>query len=175
VRNLLVVVVVLAMLPLTPQAFAKHRVGGGVHYWKTLESLEDEFDLADIDDSGVSYVASYQWTTLPFQLLKLEADLEIFPNGYAVTDELAWSPQAYAIIGTVVYAGLGVGVIYEGDWSDPFYALRVGLDLALLPGVLNLDINANYQAMEWEAVTDLETIDENIGTITFGAVARVTF
>ena len=50
-----------------PAAAGEHRIGLGYHYFETLDDLElDTID--DIDDSGSSLVASYQY--LPGGLLR---------------------------------------------------------------------------------------------------------
>ena len=53
------------------------------------------------------------------------------------------------------------------NWSDPFYALRVGLDIEVLPAI-HLDINANYL---FDAFDEIDGADED--SITLGAIARI--
>lgn len=175
-RKLVVLLVVGAVvLGSSLNAFAgkKHRVGGGIHYWETVDDLDD-FE-GQLKKSGMAYMFSYQFAALPFGLLKLEGDLEVFPDGYGGFDKTAWAPQFYVVIGGGIYAALGMGMVYENQWLGPFYALRAGLDIGIIPTVLYLDISANYQVAEWEAVSDVKTVKDNIGSLTFGAVARVEF
>ncbi|MBN1268246.1 MAG: hypothetical protein JXB04_01545 [Kiritimatiellae bacterium] len=143
------------------------RIGAGAHYWTALEDV----DADDIEDDGLSYLASVQF--FPDSLLKLQADLEIFPDGFAGQTETTYAPQAFALVGYGIYGGLGVGINYaDGDFADdPFYTVRVGINLELLP-FLHLDVNANYQFVEWEKI---ETLDEDVDTdtITLGAAVRL--
>ncbi|HYO16263.1 MAG TPA: hypothetical protein VE685_23945 [Thermoanaerobaculia bacterium] len=146
---------------------AEHRLGGGIHYWQTVDDLEDEgFD--EIEEDGRSFVLSYQY--VPAGLVKLQLDAEYFEEGFGGATEEAISPQLYLVLGGKLYAAVGVGLTYsdqfEDSWSDPFYAARVGLDLLLLPRT-HLDINANYRA---DAFSELEEADTD--AITLGAVLR---
>lgn len=150
-----------------PASAAEHRLGGGVHYWQTVDDLEDEgFD--EIEEDGRSFVLSYQY--VPAGLVKLQLDAEYFEEGFGGATEEALSPQLYLVLGNKLYAAVGVGLTYsdefEDSWSDPFYAARVGLDLLLLPRT-HLDINANYRA---DAFSELEEADTD--AITLGAVLR---
>jgi len=77
------------------------------------------------------------------------------------------------VLGSALYAALGVGTYYtDGDFAkDPFFNVRAGLDLCLLPSIY-LDINANYRFENWD---DIKTLDEDISsdTITIGAAVRL--
>ena len=145
-----------------------NRIGGGVHYWKTIDQIKKEHE--SIDDDGIAWVVSYQRV---ISMLKLEADLEIFPNGYAGSEDIAFSPQAFIGLGTAIYAALGIGTVYASDldkkFSDPLFIARAGLDLALIPA-LHLDINANYYFSKWENWDDFDT-----DTITLGGQVRFAF
>ncbi|MCB9377622.1 MAG: hypothetical protein H6511_02510 [Holophagales bacterium] len=148
----------------------QHRLGFGFHWWKTVDDLAgDRFN--DIESDGVSQVFSYQY--LPGGLIKLEADVEYFKDGFGGSTSSAWSPQFFVLFGSFVYAGVGVGITnsssFESDWSDPFYAARAGFDLLLLPK-LHLDLNANYSFDAW---SELENVDTE--TLTLGAIARFSF
>lgn len=168
--------VLLAMLALAPAlgseavADTEYRLGGGVHYWRTLDDLEDEgFD--EIDDSGLAYVLS--WQAVPGGLFKFEIDLEYFEEGFGGATSEAISPQAYLIVGSGFYAALGGGIIYsdgfEDELSDPFYAARVGLDMELLPR-FHIDVNANYRFDAWGELDEVDT-----DTVTLGAMVRFAF
>jgi hypothetical protein len=143
-----------------PIAAAEHRLGAGIHYWRTVNDL-----------NGVAGMLSYQY--VPVGLFKIEGDLEYFPKGFGGADDTAWSPQVYLLFGSRFYAGVGAGVIYsksfDGELSDPFYAARIGTDLVLLPH-LHLDVNANYRFKDWNQIDEADT-----DTITLGAVVRVGF
>jgi hypothetical protein len=150
-------------------AEVSHRLGVGVHYWKAL----DDIDVDEVDENGLSYYLTYQLR--PATLIKFELDVEMLPDGYGGSDDDVFAPQAYVILGGGIYAALGVGTYYtDGDFSsDPFFGLRAGLDLHLLPYIY-LDINANYRFEDWDDISD---VDEDISTdtITLGAAVRVQF
>jgi hypothetical protein len=150
-----------------PAAAAEHRLGAGIHYWRTV----DDLGSGSLDSNGVAGMLSYQY--VPVGLFKIEGDLEYFPKGFGGADDTAWSPQIYLLVGSRFYAGVGAGVIYsksfDGELSDPFYAARIGTDLVLLPH-LHLDINANYRFKDWNQIDEADT-----DTITLGAVVRVGF
>ena len=112
----------------------------------------------------------------PGGLFRFEVALEYWEDGYGgLVGEEAFAPQVYALIGRGFYAGVGVGMTHSdgfasGDeWSDPWYAARVGVDLLLLPK-LHLDINANYRA---DAFNDLDQAESD--AITLGASLRFGF
>lgn len=169
-RTLSLAVALLLVVALAPAAEAgEHRLGFGVHYWKTLDEIEGS--LGDgIDDSGLSQLFSYQYLPGPF--LKLEATVEYFPDGFGGATGSAYAPQVFLIVGRGLYAGIGVGITrsssFEDDWSDPFYGARVGYELPILPR-LDLDLNANYRFDSW---SELEGYDSEV--LTFGAVLRIT-
>jgi len=150
-------------------AAGEHRIGFGYYYWETVDSLDD---FPDLEDDGYAPVVSYQY--LPGGFLRFELDVEYYADGYAGSTEKAYAPQAYVLFGRFVYGGVGVGVtksdgFADGDeWSDPWYAARVGLDLLLLPKV-HLDINANYRADAFKALEEADT-----DALTFGASLRVS-
>ncbi|HSF40973.1 MAG TPA: hypothetical protein VLT87_14350 [Thermoanaerobaculia bacterium] len=158
---------VAALFYVAPAGAAEHRLGGGVHYWQTVDDLADEgFD--SIDDEGRSLVLSYQY--VPAGLVKLQIDAEYFDEGFGGSTQEAISPQLYLLVGGRLYAGVGVGMTYSEDfedsWSDPFYAARVGLDLVLLPRT-HLDLNANYRSNAFSQLDEADT-----DTVTLGAVLR---
>lgn len=146
------------------------RIGGGVHYWKTIDQLKD--DHKELDDHGISYYGSYQYV---LGLIKVEVDVEVFPKNFRGSDKVSISPQAFALVGGLVYAGIGVATTWTDDdtldkkFSDPFGILRAGVDLELLPS-LHLDVNGNYQFTKWN---DWDKFDTD--TITLGAQARLAF
>ena len=168
----LAVSLALASLVSTAASAGEHRLGFGYHYWQTLDDIELD-SLSEIDDEGSSIVVSYQY--LPGGLIKLEGDLEYFEEGFGGATEEAYAPQFYLLLGRNFYAGVGVGVtksdgFADGDeWSDPWYAGRVGVELLLLPRV-HLDINANYRAEAFKELEEAET-----DALTFGASLRVAF
>jgi hypothetical protein len=163
-------VLMAASLGMATPAAAEQRIGGGIHYWTALDDIE--VDDVEIDDSGTSFLFSYQY--VPAGLFKFEADVEYFTDGFGGGDSAAISPQAFVLLGSGLYGGLGIGVTYNEDlpgnnWSDPFYALRAGFDIVVLPRI-HLDINANYL---FNSFDDIDGADAD--SITLGAIARIAF
>jgi len=161
-----VAVFCLAWLASVPAALAgTHRLGVGANYWKTVNDLEIE-DATDIDENGLSWLASYQY--VPAGIFKLEVDLEYYPK--LAGQEAFWSPELFVLVGGTIYAGAGIGVYYDGEvFNDtPFYMLRAGFDFTILP-FLSLDINANYRFNDWDS---FDTDDLDTDTIRLGAAIR---
>ncbi len=146
-----------------PFASAAHRFGGGVSYWTAV----DEVAVRD----GFAFILSYQNQIAPF---KFEADLEILDEGYAGSENMVFAPQAYCLIGWGVYGGVGIGIKYsDGEFADsPFFALRAGMELEVLPFVF-LDLNANYRFESW----DFSDSEDHIETdaMAFAAIVRLEF
>jgi len=170
IKNIVAVAAVgLIVMAQGVRAESVHRIGVAANYWTMLEDI----DLDNVDESGLSWMASYQYK--PVALFKIEADLEVFPKGFQGIDDNAFAPQAYLIIGSGLYAGVGAGILYaDGDFADkPFYALRAGVELELLPK-LYLDLNVIYRFQEW---ANLSTMKEDINedTLMLGAALRLEF
>ena len=146
-----------------------HRIGGGVQYWRTIRQISHD---SSFDRDGLSYIGSYQFV---FGWIKLEADVEVFPKNFRASDNLSIHPMAFAMVGGIIYGGLGIGAVYTDDdtlddeWSDPIMSLRAGLDLPILPN-LRIDLNANYHFTEWADWNKFDT-----DTIILGAQARLAF
>lgn len=161
--NILMALMILALgLSVTDVRAGEHRIGGGVNYWVTVDDLEED----DLDESGLSYLVSYQhW----WNFLGLEADLELLPDRFG---ETAFAPQAYLLFGGTLYGGAGVGLMnIDGDFADePFFALRAGLNLELLPGSF-LDVSANYRFNDSEGLEN-ERTDIDADTVFLGAALR---
>ena len=153
-----------------PAMAGEHRIGGGLHYWQSVNQLDDNFPDFEVQDDGFSEVVSYQYLA---GFLRFEAAAEYFDKGFQGSRDWAISPQVYVLAGRGFYGGLGVGVTYSdfanGSWSDPYYIAKAGIDFLLLPKI-HLDVNADYRFLKWE---DLDNYDSD--TITFGATVRVGF
>ena len=153
-----------------PAAAGEHRLGLGLHYWQSLNQLDDDFPDFEVQDDGLSEVVSYQYLA---GFIRFEAAAEYFDKGFQGSHDWAISPQVYVLAGRGFYGGLGVGVTYSdfanGSWSDPYYIAKAGIDFLLLPKI-HLDVNADYRFLKWE---DLDNYDSD--TITFGATVRVGF
>lgn len=144
-------------------AVAEHRIGGGVNYWMTL----DDIDISDVDENGFSLLASYQYWT---GLFGVELDLEFLPDRFG---DSAVAPEAYLLVGRSLYAGLGMGIMYsDSSFADePFFALRAGLNLEILPGIY-VDISGNYRFND-SAQLENEATDIDTDTIFLGAAVRL--
>jgi hypothetical protein len=164
-------VVILLSAALWSPASAEVRLGAGVHYWTALDDIE--VDDVNIDESGSSFIASLQW--LPGGLVYFEGNLEYFDEGFGGGNAGALAPQVFVLGGLgSLYGGLGIGITYndeldDGNFSDPFYTLRAGLDFELLPKI-HLDLHGNYI---FNAFSDIDGASED--SITLGAIARLAF
>ncbi|HXV14452.1 MAG TPA: hypothetical protein VEC56_09625 [Candidatus Krumholzibacteria bacterium] len=143
-------------------ANAESSIGGGVHYLRNLGDIQ----TYGYEENSFSLMASYQFAG---PLLKFEADLE-YVFDFAGTGEAMWEPQAYALVGGMIYGGAGIGIGYlDGDWqNDPFYALRAGVNLPL--GGFNLDMFASYRFQSDEELENLT--GDDLDSMTFGALMR---
>lgn len=142
-----------------------HSFGGGGHYYKTVDKVK----VSDIDEDGVGWYASYQYRGS--QTGALEIDFEVLPDGFAGALEDVYAPQLYFIGGSGFYGGVGIGWFYsDSEWADdPFFALKMGLNMELGPGLF-LDINGNYRFTKWD--TDI-TQDIDTDTVTLAAALRI--
>ncbi len=154
-------------LAAAPASGVENRLGLGVHSWRPASELLD--DPAAGDESDLAGVLSYQLVLL--RPLKLEVDVEFFPNGFGGSGEEAWSPQGLIVVGDRLYAAIGAGWVYsedlEGNLSDVIYIARLGVDFPIFPR-LRLDLSADQRAPD---VSGLTEADED--TITFAAVLRL--
>ncbi len=145
-----------------------NRFGVGAHYWTTIKNV----DVHNVDKDGFSYLLSYQYR---YEWIGIEADVEWFKKGFGGAAQDVYQPQAYLIVGKVIYVAAGIGGYYsDGKLADnPFYAFRAGLDIPILP-ILRLDVNANYRFETWD---DLSTEGKEISTdtVTLGVAARLAF
>lgn len=148
---------------------SNNRIGVGANYWRTLDNIDSD----KFDENGVSWMVTYQHKLA--DLIKVEADLEMYSSGFLGIDRTVYSPEAYLVVGSTIYAAVGVGIFYaDGDFADdPFYALRAGLDLEIIPQFY-LDLNVNYRFV---GTTDLSDEHRNIDTdtMTLGAAVRFEF
>lgn len=167
-RNRIVVsalacLVALGTLLQSGTANAGMRLGGGIHYLRTLGDIKD---AEGFDENAIGIMAS---ATYDFTLIRVEGDVEYIPD-FGGSDEAMWQPQAYVLLGNLIYGGVGTGIGYiDGDWqSDPFYALRAGVDFVLAG--LDLDVFASYRFQKDDNLKDFASDD--LDTLTFGALIR---
>jgi hypothetical protein len=166
-KRLLVVFAAVALLAPTivGTATAGSRLGGGVHYLRNLGDLKKDSSV-DLSQNSISLMGSYQWAG---PLFKVEADVEYIFD-YIGSSNGMWEPQAYVLVGGMIYGGAGIGIGYiDGDWqNDPFYALRAGVDLGLAG--FDLDIWASYR---FQNDDDLKALTgEDLDSLTFAALLR---
>ena len=154
-------------LPGAAAQAGEHILGIGANYWQTV----DDIDFGEIDNSGLSTVVAY--TYRPGGLIGFEFDVEYFGEGFAGTNRDVISPQAYVVVGRNFYVAAGIGTNYSSDledeFSDPYYAAKMGINFSLLPH-LGLDVNANYRFDAWG---DLDEVDTD--TVFLGALLRFSF
>lgn len=143
-----------------------HRLGGGINYWTTVDNIDLD---KDYDENGISYLVSYQYWPA---LLGLELDVEFLPDRFG---ESAVAPAAYLLAGKALYAAAGVGLTYsDGNFAkEPFFALRAGLNLEILPGII-ADIYANYRFNDSTELEGEET-DIDTDTVFLGAALRFAY
>jgi hypothetical protein len=155
------------MLLATPGARAvEHRLGVGGNYWTTLDDIE--LKNGSVDDNGYSVFGTYQYWA---GLFALEVNLEFLPDRFG-DDALA--PQAFVLVGSGIYAGVGTGIVYtDSEFAEsPFLALKAGLNLEILPGIY-ADIHANYHFNDRKDLDNEET-DIDTDTVFLGAAIRFT-
>jgi hypothetical protein len=146
-------------------AEAQFSLGGGIHYNRNLGDITNDGQI-DLSQNSVSLLASGAYD---LGLLKLDGQVEYIFD-HVGTDEAMWQPSLWLLAGGLVYGGAGIGVGYtDGEWqSDPFYALRAGVDLAL--GGVDLDVYGSYR---FQGSEDLESLTgEDLDSITFAAIVR---
>ena len=87
--------------------------------------------------------------------------------------ETAFAPEAYLLFGGTIYGGAGIGIQnLDGEFADePFFALRAGLNLELLPSTY-VDISANYRFNDSAQLENSRT-DIDTDTVFLGAAVRV--
>jgi hypothetical protein len=159
-------IIALSVGCLAGKADAGMRLGAGIHYLRTVGDLKD---TPGFDKDDLSFLVSLKYG---LGLIKVEGDIEFLPD-YVGSDLLMIEPQAYALIGNLIYGGVGIGVGHLEDfgWQDPFYALRAGVDLDL--GPIGLDAFASYRFQKAKDLATLESDDLN--AVTLGAIFTFGF
>src|SRR4030095_4838887 len=77
-----------------PAAAIENRLGMGVHLWVPAGDLQDR--PGGWDDKDLTALLSYQLVL--FRPLKLEMDMEYFPNGFGRTGVAAVFPQGLIVV-----------------------------------------------------------------------------
>ena len=165
-RNTIWIVAALCVLfaATTSRAELGFRLGAGAHYVRTVGEIKDtpEFDADAFNLVGAG--------KLGLGLVNFELDVEWLPD-YGGSSEALWLPEAFVLVGGLIYGGAGIGTGYiDGEWfDDPFYALRAGIDFPI--GPVSLDINANYRFMDTSVFDEVD--NEDFDSITLGAIVRI--
>jgi hypothetical protein len=140
--------------------------GAGLHYLRTLD--DNNFENPSQDDFSI-----FGTITIPVLLVQVEGNLEWVPDYFG---ENLIQPAVYGKLPLgPIYGSVGIGIGYltgeddEGSsygWAtNPFYALRAGIDLGL--GGLAIDAFAAYRfqsASFGDALTDV-----NLDALTLAA------
>lgn len=161
-RSMVVVLaVILSVLGIADNASADLRAGAGLHYLQTVGDLKD---VEGFDKHDFGFLGALKYSG---GLLTIEGDLEVIPD-YVGSSEMMWQPQAYLLVGGLIYGGVGAGIGYLSTfgWQDPFYALRAGVDFML--GPIDLDVFASYRFQTAKDLSGLE--EDDLNAITFGAL-----
>ncbi len=137
------------------------QLGGGVHYVRTVGDIKG---APEFDSNAFNLVGAAK---MGLGLIKFEGDVEWVPD-YGGSGESLWLPQAFALVGGMIYGGAGIGTGYiDGEWFDrPIYTLRAGVNVPL--GVVSVDVNANYQFIGSSVFEGADGAD--FDSITFGAI-----
>lgn len=79
----------------------------------------------------------------------------LFPDRFG---EDALAPQSHFLVGQGIYAAAGSGWVHQagGFVDEPFFSLRAGLNVQLLPGVF-FDLFGNYRFNEKADLSDSDT------------------
>ena len=164
-RCVLVLAVVIGLVTVCGTARAGSSIGAGIHYLRTLGDITDDGAI-DLNQDSFSLLASYKTS---MGLIKLDGQVEYIFD-YLGTDEPMWVPSAWALIGSTIYGGAGIGIGHtDGDWqTNPFYALRAGVEVPL--GGMALDTYASYQFQSGAELEDLT--GEDLDSLTFAALLR---
>ena len=165
VRCVSAVVGVLLAFGASGDLAAQVSIGGGVHYLRNLGDITNDGAL-DLSQNSIAVQLSVRRS---FGLLSVDGQTGYIFN-YLGTDESAWEPALWGLLGSVIYGGAGIGwQRSNGEWSDkPFYALRAGFDLPL--GGLELDA---YGSWRFQGSDDFEGLTgEDLDSLTFAALLR---
>ncbi len=163
---LLVALVAVITASFATKANAGFNIGGGLHYLYALGDIDT--NNPDLSKNAFGIIGSAQFAG---PMLKVEGNIEYIFN-YLGTDESMLEPSAYVLLGGMIYGGAGIGIsklnVDEASWSDPWYALRGGVNLPL--GAMGLDLYATYRFWSDD---DLEGLTgDDLDSLTFAGVLR---
>ncbi len=151
---------------ISTEGYARDSLGVGIHYLETIDEIDDGSGL---DEDSIAWTVVFQGGGNDF--FSLDIEVVLIPD-FLGSDEDLISPQILVQVGSGLYAAAGAGINYfDGEFAnEPYFILRAGLAMEILPGIF-LDINGNYTATG----DSLEDVDEDIDTdtIMLGAFARI--
>ncbi|HET9951400.1 MAG TPA: hypothetical protein VFS09_06355, partial [Candidatus Eisenbacteria bacterium] len=139
--------------------------GIGIHYLRNLGDIS-EAEGVDLNQNSTSLLGSLKMDAGP---LKAEGQVEYIFD-YIGTGNEMWQPSAWLLMGNRIYWGAGMGIGYtDNEWqTNPFYALRAGVNLPL--GGMGLDLYATYNFQSDQQLEDLT--GEDLDSMTFAAILR---
>lgn len=138
------------------------QLGAGLHYLRTID------DFGGIEGVSQNDFSLFGTVTVPFALLRAEGNLEWVPD-YVGSEENLFQPAAYGLVSFgQFYGGAGIGIGYltgEGaGWaSNPFYAIRGGMELAVAG--FAVDAFASYRFQSATFVEGTSNLDLNSLTL----------
>jgi len=137
-------------------------LGAGLHYLHNLGDIDA--NGTDLSKESFGLIGSFQYG---LAMMTLEAQAEYIFD-YAGSDESMFIPSGWALLGGMVYGGAGMGIGHiDGEWqSDPFYALRAGVNLPLM--AFKLDVYGTYNFWNNDDIKD--ATGEDLDSVTFAAV-----
>ncbi len=155
--------VAIATTSIVSVSSAGSSIGGGLHYLRNIGDIDKNTELSK---DSFSILGSYMYS---MPMIKIEGQVE-YVFDYANSDNSMWIPQAYVLVGGMIYGGAGIGIgRIDGEWtSDPFYTLRAGVNLPL--AALNLDVYGTY--MFWTDDDLKAATGEDLDSVTLAAVLR---
>ncbi len=160
---LMTVAIAVVTAGLSTNANAGFNIGGGLHYLYAMGDIDT--DNLDLSKNSFGVIGSVQRAGAMFTL---EGNVEYIFD-YAGTGDGMWEPSAYALLGSMIYGGAGIGIDQiDSEWTDPWYALRGGVNLPL--GGMGLDLYGTYRFWSDDDLKNLTGDDAD--SITFSAVLR---
>ncbi len=164
------VAALLAAAPSAATAGESFEIGIGANYWYSIKEAKDK----SFDRDGLGWMLTSRIFLSDFFSIGLE--VEQTPEDFVFLEDKLYLPAAYALVGNVVYAGLGIGnYYYDGDfYGDIWYALRAGFKIPILSRSLVLDVNVNYRVEDWDKIKKARD-DIDSDTLMVGAALRLAF
>lgn len=160
-----ILIAIALSVPFAGTAHAERSFGVGIHYLRNLGDISDDEGL-DLNQNSASLLGSFKVGAGP---LKVDGQVEYIFD-YIGTGNEMWQPSVWGLFGTRFYGGAGMGIGYtDNEWqTNPFYALRAGVNLPLAK--MGLDLYATYN---FQSDQELETLTgEDLDSMTFAAILR---